>query len=106
LWGGIWDTKDDVLEVLNGRFAAYNRLAQVTGRADPDNMSLLVGLLCAVMIRGDRGVFSDDINTAGTSFGNAVVGLLEGDDLALTTAATGFRTRFDAVSELLVRLGD
>lgn len=104
-WSTAWDTKDDVVEVLSGRFAAYNRLSEVSGRADLQGMSMLVGLLCAVTIRGDLGVFSnDDAKSAGKAFGNPIVGLLENNDLLHTTAATVFRTRFDAVSEFFQTL--
>lgn len=103
-WAPAWDTQDDVIEVLKGRFAAYNRLTEVSGRADLNGMSILVGVLCAAIIQGDRGLFADDTETARKAFADVVVDLMEEDNLLRTTAATIFRTRFNAVSELLLTL--
>jgi hypothetical protein len=103
-WAAAWDTEDDVIEVLKGRFAAYNRLAEVSGPADLNGMSLLVGVLCAVTIQGNRRVFADESKTARQAFDDVVVDLMEEDNLLRTTAATIFRTRFNAVSELFLTL--
>jgi hypothetical protein len=105
-WAPAWDTQDDVIEVLKGRFTAYNRLAEVSGRADLDGMSLLVGVLCAAMIQRDRRLFADDSETARKAFADVVVDLMEEDNLLRTTAAMIFRTRFNAVSELLLTLSN
>lgn len=101
-WAAGWDTEDEVMEVLKGRFAAYNRLAEVSGRADLSDMSLLVGVFCAAIIQGDRRLFADDTETARKAFADVVVDLMEENNLLRTTAATIFRTRFNAVSELLL----
>jgi hypothetical protein len=103
-WAAAWDTQDDVIEVLKGRFAAYNRLAEVSGGADLNSMALLAGVLCAAIIQRDRRLFADDIETARKAFADVVVDLMEEGNLLGTTAATIFRTRFNAVSELLVAL--
>lgn len=98
-WAPAWDTQDDVIEVLKARFAAYNRLAEVSGRADLKGMSLLVGVFCGAIIRGDRQLFANGGETARKTFANVVAELTNEDNLLRTTAATIFRTRFDSVSE-------
>lgn len=103
-WAPAWDTQDDVIEVLKARFAAYNRVAEVSGRADLKGMLLLVGVLCGAIIQGDRRNFADDSETARKAFADVVVELTDEDNLLRTTAATIFRTRFNAVSEFLLTL--
>lgn len=103
-WASAWDTQDDVIEVLKGRFAAYNRLAEVSGRADLNGMSLLASVLCAAIIQGDRRLFSDDSETVQKAFADVVVDLMQEDNLLRTTAATIFSTRFNTVTELLLKL--
>lgn len=100
-WAPAWDTKDDVVEVLNGRFAAYNRLTEASGPADLNDMSMLVGLLCAATIQGDRSVFANNAEKAGEALPDVLVDLFRGENPLATTAATVFRTRFTAVSEFL-----
>jgi hypothetical protein len=105
LWAPVWDTQDDVIEVLKGRFAGYNRLAEVSGRADLDGMSLLVGVLCAAIIQGNPRLFADDNQTARKAFADVAVDLMEEDNLLRTTAATIFRSRFESVSRLILTFG-
>ena len=104
-WAPAWDTEDDVIEVLKGRFAAYNHLAEAAGPADLESVSLLLGVLCAVMIQGGGRVFAGHANKAGEAFTNSVVDLMEEDNLLRTTAATILRTRFDSVSALFLTFG-
>jgi hypothetical protein len=103
-WAPAWDTQDDVIEVLKGRFAAYGRLAEVSGRPDLENMSLLMGILCAAIIQGDRRLFADDSETPRKAFADIAVNLMEEDNLLRTTAAMIFKSRFNSVSELLLTL--
>jgi hypothetical protein len=103
-WAPAWDTQDDVIEVLKGRFAAYNRLAEVSGREDLKGMTLLVGVLCGAIIQGDRRLFADDSGTARKAFADVAVNLMEAQNLLRTVAAKIFKTRFNAVSELLLTL--
>lgn len=99
-WAPAWDTQDDVMEVLKGRFAAYSRLVERHGDEDLDTVSLLMGFLCAMTIRGGRRLFGDDR----AAFDDGIVQFAEQDSLVCTTAATVFRSRLDAVSALLLTL--
>jgi hypothetical protein len=102
-WSLAWDTKDDVVEVLKGRFAAYDRLADAPGLADLEAMTPLIGLLCAVIIRDDRRVFGNDA-AAAEALATVLIDRSENHNLLCVTAATVFRSRFNAVSEQLLTL--
>lgn len=101
-WAPAWDTRDDIVEVLNGRFAAYNRLVKAVDDAgQPDDLVLHVSLFAALLIQRNRTVFSDDRQTAGESALNVVERLVNQNDLILTTVTELFQNRFAAVSQLL-----
>lgn len=102
-WAAAWDTKDDVVEVLKGRFAAYDRLVDASGPTDLDTMTLLVGLLCAITIQDNRRTFVDDAAPA-QALTNVLIDISENHDLLCGTAAIVFRSRFSAVSELLLTI--
>lgn len=101
-WSVGWDTRDDIVAVLNGRFAAYNRLLEPC--ADLNDITQLIGLFCAVIIQDHRRVFANDHKASPDTFVELVRDVAYGDNLLRTTAEQVFRTRFEAVSRLLDEL--
>jgi hypothetical protein len=101
-WSAGWDARDDVVAVLNGRFAAYNRLLEPC--ANLHDITQLIGLFCTVIIQGGGRVFADDDRAAPETFVELVRDSAYGDNLLRTTAEQVFRTRFEAVSRLLDEL--
>ena len=101
-WSPAWDTRDDIVAVLNGRFAAYNRLLEPC--ANLHEITQLIGLFCTVIIQGGGRVFADDDRAAPETFVELVRDAAYGDNLLGTTAEQVFRTRFEAVSRLLDEL--
>lgn len=102
-WSAGWDTRDDIVAVLNGRFAAYNRIVEPC--ADLHDVTQLIGLFCTGIIQGHGRIFAGDSKILVDTFAELVRDAAYGDDLLRTTAEQVFRTRFEAVSRLLDELG-
>lgn len=100
-WREAWDTRDEVVEVVKSRFAAYNRILEAVDLADNNEIAHLISIFAALLIQRDRKILSDEGDVAGAAVVNAIEPLLRDDSVITATANQIFANRFAAVSQWL-----